>query len=257
MEPDTKSLVNALGKPTEPTADSASDEAIIERELEKADGLIQELIPDLDLSGSDPSQNNPPLSTPDACAKCGSPTTQVCPTCHGPFCIDHASLLDTTYCNLCLPVTTVSSEDGIKTPDGVTHNGRVIHTEGPFFGAGEKSGIRHIVDMTEYQLEAHIGHYRDLIRQSERQLDYSRTMLGAAQIELNHRQDQIRRHFPKTHGKTINVRLPGAPETPSQKRERKSPSKALASQLNVTPEQSAALMQALMQMIKNAPGEKK
>ncbi len=140
-------------------------------------------------------------STDMPCAKCGAPTRRSCPTCHGPICDICASPLDPKYCRNCLDEPGAElHESPLKASDddGVVHHGRLL-TPGPTFG----TMCKRICAMTDYELGAHIGYYKDLVKQAELALDFRRVVLGAGRLEQAQRNDAKRRairgvKLPKT-----------------------------------------------------------
>ena len=133
----------------------------------------------------------PPTTMSMTCAKCGGATHHTCPTCHGPVCALCASPLDPNYCRLCLDepgAELTASPLKSRDDDGVVHQGRLL-TPGPTFG----TMCKRIADMSDYELDAHVGHYKDLIHQAEISLDFRRVVLGAGQLEQAQRGDAKRR----------------------------------------------------------------
>lgn len=121
-----------------------------------------------------------------------------CPTCLWFFCDECASHLDPAYCKLCLnePDAALRELPLIDT-DGVTHTGRVLtpQPDSQFFRPRFGTLSKTISEMSMYELEAHIDHYRELVKQAEKALDFRRVVLGATQLELAQRQDGERRRL--------------------------------------------------------------
>lgn len=227
----------------------------------KEEQEIERLLADtLDLTPSTEADDAPPITVSEGCKHCGLPTHRICGTCHGAFCDQHSSMLDPAFCIVCLnePQAEIKVTEGITDAEGVKHQGRDLQPTGEVFG----TMCKRISEMSEYQLRAHVDYYKDLVRQAERTLDFRRTILGATQIELNQREDAIRRHFPKGKvKKSVTISLPGSSgtngETKSQKRERKDSTTMLADALNLSKDGASAFMQAFSTLLSMAPSKPK
>lgn len=148
----------------------------------KPDELVLEDVSVLGVSVSD---------RPKPCTGHSGRSLKTCPTCKWPFCEECASALDPDCCHLCLDepgadlvATPLTRADG----DGVIHHGKLL-TPGPTFG----TMCERISKMSDYELEAHIHHYKELIKQAERSLDFRRVVLGTGQLESSQRDDAKRR----------------------------------------------------------------
>jgi hypothetical protein len=203
--------------------------------------------PAIDLSPSDRPLADT-ITVPSECKHCRTSTQRVCPTCHGPFCEQCASILDPIYCKICLnePGAQLTFSP-LKDSDGETHQGRDIRVSGPSFG----TLCKRISDMSSYELEAHIDYYKDLVRQAEKSLDFRRVVLGASQIELAQRKDGERRRLrgiKVPHVKTVLTNAAGeiVPQNgPAAPRAKRDPVKDLAATLNVKPEDMSKLLSLL------------
>lgn len=141
------------------------------------------------------------------CKHCQQTTHRVCPTCKGPYCLDCASFISPEYCKLCLQEPDVKLDElPLKDEDGVTHDGRELKPspEATFYqprlditvpDAEGKPHLQQIFEMTPYQLEGFIQKYQELVRQSEKALDFRRIMLGAAKVHKADLQDAERRRL--------------------------------------------------------------
>jgi hypothetical protein len=186
------------------------------------------------------------ISVPAECKHCRAATHRVCPTCHGPFCEQCASILDPIYCKLCLDEPGAQlTFSPLKDSDGETHQGRDIRVSGPSFG----TLCKRISDMSAYELEAHIDYYKDLVRQAEKSLDFRRVVLGASQIELAQRKDGERRRLrgiKVPHVKTTLTNAAGEiVQGPTAARAKRDPVKDLAATLGVKQEDMSKLLNLL------------
>jgi len=132
-----------------------------------------------------------PLSIPAECKSCGKLTRSVCSTCHGAFCDAHASPLDSTFCDVCLSVPDAELKVmPLKDADGETHEGRDL-IPGPAYA----TFATRISKMSQYELEAYIHKYKDLIKQAETLLDFRRVAKGMLEVEKRQREDIQRRRL--------------------------------------------------------------
>jgi hypothetical protein len=134
---------------------------------------------------------------------------KTCPICYWPFCCDCASVLDSQYCHLCMPVL---ESELVSSPlvdvDGIQHEGRKI-TLGPTFGTFAKR----VSDMNISELEQHVEQYKHLIKQAETALDTRRVQLGMLHMELAQQKDQQRRRLrgvKVARSRTIGVPADGS-----------------------------------------------
>jgi hypothetical protein len=125
-----------------------------------------------------------------------------CPTCLWSFCTLCASSLDPRYCHLCLsdPATELIQEPLVDT-DGVIHEGRVLKpapTASFYFPRLDlpcNTLLKTLSEMTISEEEEYIKQYKDLVRQSELQLDRRRVVLGAAQLDIEQKKSNEQRRL--------------------------------------------------------------
>lgn len=123
---------------------------------------------------------------------------KICRICFWPYCEECASILDPSFCKLCLnePLAELV-ELPLKDAEGVTHEGRELKPAPtatffqPRFGTLAKS----VSEMSDFELDAHIDQYKELVRQGEKALDFRRVVLGSMQVESAQRGDARRRQL--------------------------------------------------------------
>ena len=110
---------------------------------------------------------------------------EVCTKCNEPFCPDHASEIDPTFCKTCLtPQHIETTKEPLVDDDGVAHNGAVITP----IGAAFKTLAQRIFEMSDETLKLHIEAVKVQVKQAETVLDYRRIDLASSEVELEQRQ---------------------------------------------------------------------
>jgi hypothetical protein len=122
---------------------------------------------------------------------------EVCIQCREPFCPDHASEIDPNFCKSCLhpqsPEIEITKEPLIDV-DGVQHRGTHLTPS----GSGFKSLAARISQMTDPALGQHIQFIRQQVKEAEKVLDYRRIDLSVSQLELDHRDEEVRKKLRGT-----------------------------------------------------------
>ena len=208
-------VVNTPSQTSEPATQSGLQEQEKPSELEQ-------LISEAEASAQrDPIASTSPQRPQTPQTKCSHEMTfpserAHCRTCGRLICPLCWSVLDPGFCKDCLSdKDTALIQEPLKDADGVTHEGRVLHPDPqarfyqPRFGTLAKT----ISEMTENELETYIKHYKDLVVQAERALDFRRIVLGSAQLEQAQRNDANRRKLrqdkTKYPVKTLSVSANG------------------------------------------------
>jgi hypothetical protein len=130
-------------------------------------------------------------------------TQRKCPTCLWWFCDSCASTLDPQFCNLCLTesIAELRSEPLVDA-EGVQHAGRHITPTpvtvdtgffSPRIDVNGATLCKTINEMSDFDLEQYVTHYKNLVQQAERTLDFRRVVLGTAQLESAQRKDNAAR----------------------------------------------------------------
>ena len=227
----TQESLDDLFKVAEAEAELSPQPLASQRDADSATSVEGAVVSGDSTAGVPASVSNPDAtyshkSRPKPCIHTFETDNKVCPICLWPFCKDCASGLDEDYCHLCLdePGAELRSSPLID-QDGQQHEGRLL-TPGPTFNTLAKR----ISEMSISELEAHISHYKGLIKQAETSLDFRRVSLGMGQVELAQRQDQQRRRL-----RGVKIALPGA----------KSPSKPKAKAPAANLGQMLAMLEAL------------
>lgn len=147
------------------------------------------------------SAQTPVVDHPKPCQHAYDPVVHLkCPTCLWSFCSLCASTLDPKYCHLCLSEPSAElTQSPLTDVDGVTHDGRVLTPAAgaTFFSPRiDINGVtlcKTISNMSDPELEDYIGHYKQLVQQAEKALDFRRVVLGTSQLELSQRKDAQQR----------------------------------------------------------------
>ena len=134
------------------------------------------------------------------CVVCRAEPALQCIKCNQDFCPDHLSMLDSEYCNNCLPLESAETvEEPLVDEEGVTHKGRHIIVTGEIY----QTQARAISDRTDEELEIWITHYQELVKDAEKTLEYRRIMKGILLIEKADRQGTASRILAR-------IRIPAA-----------------------------------------------
>jgi hypothetical protein len=144
---------------------------------------------------------------------------KICPTCLWPFCEACGSLLDPTYCHLCLNEPDAElKEQPLIDRHGDRHEGRLlVHAEGSVYTPPRFATLtKTISEMSDPELADYITHYKNLIIQAEKALDFRRIVLGASQLESNQREDAKRRRLRADKTK-FAIKMPAGIDTKTGK----------------------------------------
>lgn len=188
---------------------------------------------------------------------CQYPGEKVCIVCNQPFCSGHASKVDPEFCADCLkPEDASLNRQPLVDDDGVEHKG--AHVEESGLGKAYKPMMQRISEMTEDQLLGHIQHYKVLVKEAERVLDYRKIALSAAELQLGDLQAIQRRK--KSSGYKVQKSPTGigfAASTPSTKKSEDKVTKlaSVAKDLGLPPDRMKDFILALAQAAKKKPTE--
>jgi hypothetical protein len=141
--------------------------------------------PDSEDTQSDIKEQQPQLSCKmSATSGCEGDIVGICVICREPFCDRHQSDADLESCSICTDFQTIETQkDPLVDDEGVQHKGAVIHP----IGYSYRTLMRRIVEMDDYQLEAHIVHVKQQVKEAGTVLEYRRIDLSSSQVELEER----------------------------------------------------------------------
>lgn len=107
-----------------------------------------------------------------------------CLQCKSFYCVQHTSKVDPDYCDNCLRIAAVQTTSGTLTDDeGVTHTGRSIQLTGEFWMEMQ----RDVLSMSDKELEDHVLHLQQAVREIEVIRDYRRIALAHGENEVEAR----------------------------------------------------------------------
>lgn len=118
------------------------------------------------------------------CYTCESVVIKVCKACKNPFCQNHASQLDNTFCSACIDFsnTRIESKDLVD-DEGVKHNGRQLILTGETWMRNRDI----ISKMTDVELEAKLVAITQAVREAEMVLDFRRIVKTQLESEKGDR----------------------------------------------------------------------
>ncbi len=118
------------------------------------------------------------------CHICNAEDGLICISCHKPFCPQHVSSLDNSYCTVCVDFSnTKISSTPLVDEDGVTHQGRHIILTGETWMRNRDI----IAKMTDVELEVKLLGLKQAVREAEMVLDFRRIALTQVESEKGDR----------------------------------------------------------------------
>jgi hypothetical protein len=181
--------------PEEPFS-QATDGNDLEKLVAEAEVKADADITTVELARAASAVNVPIAHQPKPCIHTDTLLNAVCPLCKWPFCVECASLLDPTYCHLCLNESDAELKElPLIDSNGEQHDGRrLVPADDSIYTPLRFMTLTHsISEMSDHELEDYIQHYKDLVHQAEKALDFRRIVLSTSQLESSQRQDIKRR----------------------------------------------------------------
>lgn len=180
---------------------------------------------------------------PSRCRYCTEASVDFCKHCGQEFCVNHRSRYNSLVCMSCVSDTNLTVESQpLAEEDGTTHKGRRLK----LIGEGWPNSVQMLKNLTDEELDAHIGELTLQLKEAQISLDYSKILLAAAEFQKEHtkwsraiaakkRREKIEQGSIRLNNKSVRASGPKSVDS----------AVALAKTLNCTVDEARAVMTML------------